>query len=209
MKTSRIFGILISLALIIGGLSGKLVLRGTNSSTALVIVGILFLIYEIYAAVKESKLTEDEDTSHYDQSPRSNPLRSPAPPKVERTEAEWHAYFGDILRKRFPQYIVKENVPVTELTGDISDVFTLYERRPDQVYKAEWGRPYDFVLYSGDKAKAAVMLGDGHSHSNQVKYLISKMFAKKLQIPYVGFYTQFPNSEEYVVGRVRGEIVEA
>ena len=35
------------------------------------------------------------------------------------------------------------------------------------------------------------------------------MFAKKLQIPYVGFYTQFPNTEEYVVGRVRNELGEA
>jgi hypothetical protein len=43
----RIIGIGISLVMIIGGLSGELVLRGTNSSTALVIVGVLLLVFEI------------------------------------------------------------------------------------------------------------------------------------------------------------------
>lgn len=50
----KIFGLVVSIALIIGGLSGELVLRGTDSSGALVAVGILFLIWDIYSLAKGS-----------------------------------------------------------------------------------------------------------------------------------------------------------
>ena len=75
-----------------------------------------------------------------------------------------------------------------------------------QVYKAEWGKDYDFVLYSDGKPKAIVMLGDGHCHSKHVDYLIARMFAKKLNVPYIGFYLEFPNKEDYVVGRIREQL---
>ncbi|MBO4671725.1 MAG: hypothetical protein J5640_07800 [Bacteroidales bacterium] len=130
--------------------------------------------------------------------------KNPAAPVPD--PEQWHAYFGNILRVRFPQYTVKEYVPVPELTGDIDDIFRLYRERPDQVYRAEWGRPYDFVLYSGGIARTAVMLGHDHCHNSNVKYLISKMFAKKLKVPYIGFYTKFPNREDYVVGRISEQL---
>lgn len=43
----RIIGLVISLVMIVGGLSGTLVLKGTNSSTALAIVGGLLLVFEV------------------------------------------------------------------------------------------------------------------------------------------------------------------
>lgn len=54
----RIIGLIISLAMIIGGLSGELVLRGTDSSTALVVVGALLLVFEIVMLVVPNKNTE-------------------------------------------------------------------------------------------------------------------------------------------------------
>ena len=51
-----IFSLLISVGLIIAGLSGNFVLRGTNSSTALVVAGIIFLIIDIVRiAIKLNK----------------------------------------------------------------------------------------------------------------------------------------------------------
>jgi hypothetical protein len=47
----KIVGLLISIFLIYGGLSGTMVLRGTTSSTALVVVGFLSLAYNIYTIV--------------------------------------------------------------------------------------------------------------------------------------------------------------
>ena len=123
--------------------------------------------------------------------------------ETERTDAEWEAYFREILQDDFSSYTIRENVPVTDLAGFANDEAQLYSTRPRQAYKAEWGKPYTFVLESGGSAKGVVMLGNGHSHDSNVKYLIARMYAKKLGIPYINFYTQMPNEKNYVIGRIR------
>ena len=125
------------------------------------------------------------------------------PPTVERTPAEWESYFRDILLGNFSSYTIRENVPVTDLVGFANDEAQLYTTRPTQAYKAEWGQPYSFVLEADGKAKAVVMLGNGHSHDTNVKYLIARMYAEKLEIPYINFYTQMPNERNYVIERIR------
>ena len=56
----KIFSLVVSLVLIIGGLSGQLVLRGTNSSIALVVVGFGLLIWNIYALATHKKEKQEE-----------------------------------------------------------------------------------------------------------------------------------------------------
>lgn len=56
----KIFGLFVSIFLILGGLSGQLVLRGTNSSEALVVVGFLFLIWDIYSIATHKKQPDEE-----------------------------------------------------------------------------------------------------------------------------------------------------
>ena len=135
----------------------------------------------------------------------ARPTQRAAAQQVERekTDAEWEAYFKDILQSEFSLYSIREKVPVTDLVGFANDEFKLYETRPVQAYKAEWGQPYTFVLESNGSAKGVVMLGKGHSHDSKVKYLIARMYAKKLGIPYINFYTQMPNERNYVIGRIR------
>ena len=125
--------------------------------------------------------------------------REPEPPVI----TDYPAYFAEILSSEFPQYTTKRNVPVTELAGFATDEFQLYATRPLQSYKAEWGTPYTFVLYQGSTPAAVVMLGSGTSHCKNVKYLISRMYAKKLGLPYINFYTQYPNERAYVIKRIR------
>ncbi len=136
---------------------------------------------------------------------QARPAQSHAAPVVERekTDAEWNAYFKEILLSEFPTYTIRENVKVTDLVGFVADECQLYKTRPTQAYKAEWGQPYTFVLENGGKAIGVVMLGKGHSHDSGVKYLIARMYAKKLGVPYINFYTQMPNEREYVIGRIR------
>ncbi|MCR5131724.1 MAG: hypothetical protein K6C10_09745 [Prevotella sp.] len=122
---------------------------------------------------------------------------------MERTPAEWESFFRDILLNNFSSYTIRENVPVTDLVGFANDEAQLYTTRPTQAYKAEWGQPYSFVLEADGKAKAVVMLGNGHSHDLNVKYLIARMYAEKLEIPYINFYTQMPNERNYVIERIR------
>ena len=112
----------------------------------------------------------------------ATPRQEPEP--VSETITDFPAYFAEILSTEFPQYSTKRNVPVTELAGYATDEFKLYESRPQQSYKAEWGAPYSFVLYQGGAPAGIVMLGDGSSHSKNVKYLISRMYAKKMGLPY-------------------------
>ena len=113
------------------------------------------------------------------------------------------AFFEYVIRVECPQYAIRKDIPVTELVGNAEDRFRLYETRPEQVYKAEWGQPYNFVLYQNGKPTAVVMLGDRHSHDVNVKYLIARMYAKKLGLPYINFYTQFPNTADYVARRLQ------
>lgn len=59
----RIIGILVSVALIIMGLSGEYVLKGTDSSTALVVVGFLFLLWEVFGLVRDKKKEDDNQNN--------------------------------------------------------------------------------------------------------------------------------------------------
>lgn len=121
---------------------------------------------------------------------------------VQRCDRQWVAYFREILQTEFSQYTFKENVPVTELVGDASDEFQLYSTRPRQVYKAEWGKPYSFVIYQAGVPRGVVMLGSGHSHDQNVKYLIARKYAQKMNLPYINFYTQMGNERNYVIERI-------
>ena len=60
-----IFGILISVGLIFGGLSGRMVLRGTNSSPALVVAGFVFLVIDIVSMVKKKGALEKAEAERY------------------------------------------------------------------------------------------------------------------------------------------------
>lgn len=162
------------------------------------------LLLKVVGIVKEN-LDDSRNSAPSTQKVRS--AQRPVTPAVEeereKTDAEWISYFKDILLTEFPSYTIRENVKVTDLAGFVSDEAQLYTTRPRQVYKAEWGQPYTFVLEAGGSPKGVVMLGNGHSHDSNVKYLVARMYAEKLNLPYINFYTQMPNEKGYVVGRIR------
>ena len=136
------------------------------------------------------------------ETPQAQTPKAQEPAKL-KSAYEWQAYFREILKTEFPQFNVQENVSVTSMVGDANDTFKLYKDRPAQAYKAEWGQPYSFVLTENGANKAVVMLGSGHSHDSSVKFLISRMYAKKCGMPYINFYTQMPNEKDYVVERIK------
>lgn len=172
-------------------------------------MGLFKNLLESVAGIDLNKVKEainnvmEEQGIKTDAPARQAPAYKPAEEFVpDRTPSEWCAYFRGILQSDFPLYGIRENVPVTEIAGPIADEFQLYKTRPRQVYRAEWGKPYTFVLYQGAVPKGVVMLGAGKSHAANVKYLISRMFAKKCGLPYINFYTQMPNERAYVAGRI-------
>ena len=163
---------------------------------------LLKLLLKILGFAKDSFDTKNDEPRPMQQ---ARPAQRPVAPAVERekTASEWEAYFKEILLNEFPSFTIREKVPVPDLVGFATDEFQLYKTRPMQAYKAEWGQPYTFVLENAGRAKGVVMLGNGHSHDANVKYLIARMYAKKLGIPYINFYTQMPNERNYVIGRIR------
>ena len=160
------------------------------------------LFSKVVKTVKENIEAEQRQTTT---TPQPKPTPQPAAPSFEkeRTSTEWVTYFREILATEFPQYSIREKVAVTDVVGFANDEFKLYKTRPTQAYKAEWGQPYTFVLEHDGSIKGVVMLGNGHSHDSNVKYLIARMYAKKMGIPYINFYTQMPNERDYVIGRIR------
>ena len=160
------------------------------------------LFSKVVKTVKENIEAEQRQTTT---TPQPKPTPQPASPSFEkeRTATEWVTYFKEILATEFPQYSIREKVAVTDVVGFANDEFKLYKTRPTQAYKAEWGQPYTFVLEQSGSIKGVVMLGNGHSHDSNVKYLIARMYANKMGIPYINFYTQMPNERDYVIGRIR------
>ena len=161
------------------------------------------LFSRVVKTVKDSIEADQRQNTTAQPRPMPQPAASTHYGEKERTDSEWVVYFREILATEFAQYNIRENVPVTEVAGFATDEFQLYKSRPTQAYKAEWGQPYTFVLEQAGSIKGVVMLGKGHSHDSNVKYLISRMYAKKLGIPYINFYTQMPNEHDYVIGRIR------
>lgn len=169
------------------------------------------MVNQVKDTVKEldqslsNKTTQNTGSSSkpWQQAPQPQPQQEPRYEEpVERSDAEWVAYFREILQTEFSQYTFKENVPVTELAGYVSDEFQLYSTRPRQVYQAEWGKPYSFVIYQAGVPRGIVMLGKGHSHDQNVKYLIARKYAQKMNLPYINFYTQMANERNYVIERI-------
>ena len=162
------------------------------------------LFSKVVKAVKDNIETTAKPTTTTSQPRQNTSYSNPTlEPERKRTPAEWESYFSEILATEFPQYVVRQHVAVTDVAGFANDEFQLYTTRPRQSYKAEWGQPYTFVLEQMGSIKGVVMLGKGHSHDSNVKYLIARMYAKKMGIPYINFYTQMPNERDYVIGRIR------
>ena len=98
----KIFGLLISIGLIIGGLSGEMVLRGTESSGALVVAGVLFLIWDIYSIAthnRQNKETgeEEEDVSNEEEAEAEIAVANDeeAYRAVPHEKEEYHAVSND------------------------------------------------------------------------------------------------------------------
>ena len=138
--------------------------------------------------------------------PQQQPQAQPQPQQSYQaprpsSESGTMAYFKEILTQEFVGCVIRENVPVQELVGYAADEFQLYATRPRQAYKAEWGKPYNFVLYEGDRIKGVVVIGKRQVECKYVSFLISKMYAKKMGVPFVSFYLDAPNERDYVIGR--------
>ncbi len=69
-----IWGIIVSILLIIGGASGQFVLRGTNSSAALIVAGFLFLAWDIISIIYKNNTYKKTEAEYYNRKVRVSKL---------------------------------------------------------------------------------------------------------------------------------------
>ncbi|MDR0849153.1 MAG: hypothetical protein LBN10_08995 [Propionibacteriaceae bacterium] len=91
------------------------------------------------------------------------------------------AFFATVLAEDFPQYQVRENVPVSEFGGD--------------------GKPYDFVLSLGGKTVGVISLVQ-HNRDRNKAYRNSRAAAQAAGVPFINFYLHMPNEREFVKYRI-------
>ena len=76
--SNDIFGMLISVGLIFGGLSGRMVLRGTDSSPALVVAGFAFLVWDIISMIRKKSTLQKAEEERYARNSRMYELEKKA-----------------------------------------------------------------------------------------------------------------------------------
>lgn len=93
-------------------------------------------------------------------------------------------YFNVIIRENFANYEINTNVPSSSLFGKSG------------------ARNYSYTLSLSGKVCACVMLTD-HNRDNNVAFKNAKAFCAENNVPFINFYTHFPNEKDYVVERIR------
>ena len=90
------------------------------------------LFSKVVKTVKDSIEADQRQTTTAQPKPTPQPAATPHYEEKERTDAEWVAFFREILTSEFSEYSLKENVAVTNVVGFATDEFKLYKSRPQQ-----------------------------------------------------------------------------
>ena len=97
------------------------------------------------------------------------------------------ARFDGLLRAEFPGYTVERGVTASALGFSPA------------------GKPYDYCLYKGGVPAGVIMLTE-HNRDRNAAFLNAKAAAKNAGVPFINFYTHFPNENAYVTGRIKSFI---
>ena len=92
------------------------------------------------------------------------------------------AYFRGIINECFSNYIIREDVSVSELGGE--------------------GTPYDFMLIANGSCAAVIMLVD-KSHNRTKGYKGAEEAAQASGVPLIYFWTRMPNERGFVINRIK------
>jgi hypothetical protein len=97
------------------------------------------------------------------------------------TQVTDKSYFRAIIRECFSNYVVREDVPVSEFGGE--------------------GKPYDFALFSHGECSGVVMLV-AHNRDNNRAYKGARAAAGANGVPFINFYTHMTIERGYVINRI-------
>jgi len=91
------------------------------------------------------------------------------------------SYFQEIITTEFPQYSLRESIPVSEFGGE--------------------GRPYDFGLYQEGNLVALVSV-IGKNEYRTHGFWNSEKKAAEIGMPFIYYFRNMTNPREVVIGRV-------
>jgi hypothetical protein len=141
----KIFGLLVSVFMIIGGLSGDLVLRGTNSSQALVVAGAVFFLWELYSIITHKKEIRNAELAATERLETAETLAAsiiddPNPVMLDRELS----YPLTLMAHGMLQYghheIFLNGVKVGEVSGKQQGIVLAHQAREECVVRGVGGR---------------------------------------------------------------------
>ena len=104
--------------------------------------------------------------------------------KQELRESDMPAHFRQIFAEAFADCTVREGLSAQELG-----------------WSSEAARPYSFCLYRGS-LRCVVMLTE-HNRDNNRLFRNARAACEQAGVPFLNFYTHFPNERSYVIDRIR------
>lgn len=136
----RIISVIVCVILIIGGLSGELVLRGTNSSMALIAVAAIFLIYEVWKIIglRKDKKLADQYINYEDE--RQKRFQTFLQQSLSQTITPCET----VIKNASGKLLFINNIPVEDLYNT-SRSFTT-DRQYNLLQSGDAGAEYDFLF---------------------------------------------------------------
>lgn len=108
-------------------------------------------------------------------------------------------YFANILKDAFGGYSIQENVTVEQM-GWYGEKVAIDR---EGAYPC---RPYDFVLYKYGQPVGIIMVSE-HNTDALAKFKNAKETANRNNVPFINFFTHFPNERNYVINRIQTAIM--
>lgn len=107
-------------------------------------------------------------------------------------------YFESILAEEFGEYEIAKDVNPMELGWTSAQEYV-------DVYGQYPCRNFDFVLKRDDKIAGVIMVTE-HNGDNRAIHKNAAVTAENHHVPFINFFTQFPNERDYVVTRIKKNI---
>jgi|GEM_PF-1893277 hypothetical protein len=126
-------------------------------------------------SVKDSVKSTEKETTSEEQDVRTYPQK------------DLDGYFSDILAENFPGLQIQKGIAASALGWADIDMPV---------------KNYDFLLKEKETVKGVIMLTP-HNRDNNRAFKNAKVLAAKANVPFLNFYTHYPNEKGYVIERIQ------
>ncbi len=126
-------------------------------------------------SVKDNVKSTEKETISEEQGARTYPQK------------DLDGYFSDILAENFPGLQIQKGIAASALGWADSSISV---------------KNYDFILKEKETVKGVIMLTP-HNRDNNRAFKNAKVLAAEAKVPFLNFYTHYPNEKSYVIERIQ------